>query len=180
METVGGLICFGAPVILVIAIWINVNWLLGPLNRAAGNNDCPVQFSLADLLSLFILVQFPIGLVRWVADIGGWSHAAEVMTDVMVGAVAVWLWWNTARLLSLAGIHAVSKRCFILIFVVPCLLVVPLAIFVPIAAAIYRKDAMLLLMEIPIIAVPGLLGLFTRAAASAAMKNKDQENREEL
>jgi hypothetical protein len=181
MDVLGGLLCLGMPAVLIIAIWATLGWILGPLNRAAGDRQYPTQYGLADLLCLFVLVQLPIGSVRWLANYGNWSRAAEAMADVMVGTVAVWLWWNTARLLSLAGVHTGWRRAVVLIVIVPCLIIGPLAVLFPVIMAIGRPGPIFLLAELPILGVLYLLGLFTRATvASAEKENREQEAGKEL
>jgi hypothetical protein len=176
MEALGGLVCLGTPVALGIAIWATLAWILGPLNRAAENRQYPIQYGLADLLSLFVLVQFPIGIVRWTTCHGDWVQSGEVAIDILIGIVAVLLWWNTARLLSRAGVHTVWRRCVVLILVVPSLIVGPFAVFAPLISVMDRGNVLWLLADVPVVAILYLLGRFTRATvASTAVTSQGNE-----
>lgn len=170
MDVLGGLPCLGVPVALIVAVWATLNWILGPLNRAAKDRQYPIQYGLADLLSLFVLVQFPIGIIRWIANETRTDRATEVTIDIFVLIIAILLWWNTARLLSLAGVHRVWRRAVVLIVIVPCLIIGPLAVLFPVIMAMDRPGPVFLLAELPIIGILYLLGLFTRAAVASAEK----------
>jgi hypothetical protein len=146
MERIAGLLCcFGALLVPGLVIWATLNWILGPLNRAAKNRQYPIQYGLADLLSLFVLVQFPIGIIRWIANETRTDHAAEVAIDFFVLIIAILLWWNTARLLSRAGVHTVWRRAVVLIVIVPCLIIGPFAVFFPVIMAMDRPGPIVLL-----------------------------------
>jgi hypothetical protein len=180
MDAVGVVIlCFGVPLVLGLVVWATLNWILGPLNRAAENRQYPIQYSLADLLSLFVLVQFPIGIIHWIAHETRADGAAEVTIDVFILIVAILLWWNTARLLSRAGVHRVSRRAVVLIVIVPSLIVGPLAVFVPVMGVMGVMDSgnvLWLFAYVPIIGILYLLGRFTRATvASAALASQGEQ-----
>ena len=62
--------CITGFVASVAAAWACLNWVLGPLDRAAKNRQFPIQFGLADLLCLFVLIQLPVGILHWtLADV---------------------------------------------------------------------------------------------------------------
>lgn len=161
---------------LGLAVWAILNWILGPLNRAANNRQYPIQYSLADLLFLFVLVQFPIGLIRWMASATQMDRAAEVAIDIVVLIIAILLWWNTARLLSRAGVHTVWRRAVILIIAVPSLIAGPFAIFIPLGLAMDKGHGFMILIEIPIIGFLYWLGLFTRAAVASAKTEAEMQD----
>lgn len=151
----------------VISIWACCNWVLGPLNRAAQNRQYPIQYSLADLLCLFVLVQLPVGIVRWVFSIAR-IESGEVICDVLIGIVATLLWWNCARLLSLAGVHTVWRRCVFLALVVPGLIAGPVAIFLLAVRGLDGKNVLYMLAAIPVVGIVYGLGRFTRAIVASA------------
>ena len=72
MESLVGLVAFvavGAFIIAVMAViiataWALLNSALGALDRAAKNRQFPIQFGLADLLCLFVLIQLPVGVIH--------------------------------------------------------------------------------------------------------------------
>jgi hypothetical protein len=175
-----GSIFFAALAGIVLAIWASLNWVLGPLNRAAENREFPIQFSLADLLCLFVLVQLPVGIVHW-ATRGEWERGM-VSGDVFFGLLAGLLWWNVARLLSRAGVHTVWQRCVALTFVVPGIIVGPLVVVVfPFAAFCSVMDKRLgaaglwLLAEIPVVGILYGLGRFTRAIVASTKETETEQ-----
>jgi hypothetical protein len=155
-----------------LAIWASLSWVLGPLNRAAENRDFPIQYSLADLLCLFVLVQLPVGIVHW-ATLGSGERSLEVPGDVFFGLLAGLLWWNVARLLSRAGVHTVWQRCVALTVVVPAIIVGPIVVMViPIVA--FNTNLLWLLAELVVVWALYGLGRFTRAIVAAANETAEE------
>ena len=99
MEPLLALVVFVAVVsAIAFAAWACLNWVLGPLDRAAKNRRYPIQFALADLLCLFVLIQLPVGLIHWAArDV---PRGRLVIFDVVLGVVATVVWWFCVRTLS--------------------------------------------------------------------------------
>ena len=57
MEFLGCLVGLAMLAAMASAVWGCYRWVLGPLDRAAKSRQYPAQFSLADLLSLFVLAR---------------------------------------------------------------------------------------------------------------------------
>ncbi len=109
------LVAVGAAIIgIIVAIAFAaracLNWVLGPLDRAAKNRQFPIQFGLADLLCLFVLIQLSIGFLQWMSG----DVEAVVVLDILLGVIVIVVWWKCVRTLSQAGIHGAWQRCFVL------------------------------------------------------------------
>ena len=151
----------------VISIWACCNWVLGPLNRAAQNRRYPIQYSLADLLCLFVLVQLPVGIVRWVFSIAR-IESGEVICDVLIGIVATLLWWKLRPTVVAGGR---SYRLATLRF--PCLGCArpyrrPGSIFPLAVRGLDGKNVLYMLAAIPVVGIVYGLGRFTRAIVASA------------
>jgi hypothetical protein len=160
-------------------VWASLLWMLGPLDRAAKNRQYPIQFGLADLLSLFVLIQLPIGLIHWALQAE--PHRVAVIFDVVLGVINTVLWWFCVRTLSRAGIHVVWQRCLVIIVVMPGAYVGSIvAIVLPFVAGQFfleQKFAIadwLLLAETILAGILYAFSRFTRAIAAAA-KDKDND-----
>jgi hypothetical protein len=157
------------------AVWASLNWVLGPLDRAAKNRQSPIQFGLADLLCLFILIQLPVGIVHWtLADV---LREGIVVVDILIGIVAGLVWWVCWHTMSRAGIEVVWQRCVVLALVLPggyvgsvALMVLPIAVG---ALLLFQPDrstiaCWLLLVEVVLPAILYYFGRFTRAIVAAS------------
>jgi len=167
-----GLFVLPLLVIIGFAAWACLNWVLGPLDRAARNRQFPIQFGLADLLCLFVQVQLPVGSVHWALHNG--LQEGVLVVDVVLGAVATLVWWICVRTLSRAGIHVVWQRCVILTLAMPAAYVGTVAVIVlPFLAFGFFADQQrstagwLLLVEIPLAGILYGLGRFTRAVVAS-------------
>jgi hypothetical protein len=170
----GGLIAFVA---VMVAVLMSLSWVLGPLDLAAKNRRYPMQFGLADLLCLGVLIQVLVASLHWPSQ--GEANRPIIALDVLFGAVVTFLWWLAVRTLSRAGIHTVWQRCVILMLVMPVSYIGCVAIIVlPFVAASHLLDrqlataAWLLLAEVILIGVLYAFSRLTRAIA-AASKEKD-------
>jgi hypothetical protein len=98
--------------------WLAAIWVLGPLDRAAKNRRYPIQFSLADLLCLFVQVQLALAgpslLFRTMADR---TPAIGISVALVAGTLLVW--WTGVRTLSRAGVHSTTGRSVTLIVIIP-------------------------------------------------------------
>jgi hypothetical protein len=159
------------------AVWASLNWVLGPLDRAAKNRQSPIQFGLADLLCLFVLIQLPVGILHWtLADV---LREGIVMVDILLGIVAGLVWWVCWHTMSRAGIEVVWQRCLVLAIVLPggyvgsvALMVLPFA-----AGALFMSDHAaiawwLLLVEVVLPAILYCFGRFTRAIVAESRDNE--------
>jgi hypothetical protein len=113
------LLGLGGFALAVFVIWRAAVWVLGPLDRAARRRSHPVQFSLADLLCLFILVDLPMGGIHCLVPNGDRTPDGVIAADVVVTLVAALVWWTGVRTLSRAGIHGTWQRSFVLAVVIP-------------------------------------------------------------
>jgi hypothetical protein len=170
----GGLIAFVA---LMVAVLLSLSWVLGPLDLAAKNRRYPMQFGLADLLCLGVLIQMLVASLHWASQ--GGANRSVIVLDVLFGAFVAFLWWLGVRTLSRAGIHTVWQRCIILILVMPVSYIgCVAAIVLPFVAASYLLDrqlataAWLVLAEVILVGILYGFSRFTRAIA-AASKEKD-------
>ena len=109
----------GGIALAVIAIWRSAVWVLGPLDQAARNRWHPVQFSLADFLCLFILVDLPMGGIHYCVPQGDGVTGGVIAADVVVVVLAALVWWTGVRTLSRAGIMAPGGAGFVLAVVIP-------------------------------------------------------------
>jgi hypothetical protein len=172
------IVCLAIVGAVLFAALGSLNWVLGPLDRAAKNRQFPIQFSLADLLCLFVLVQLPLGAVHsvlhWVPR-GGEFHAGVLVVDLVVALLAASVWWTYVRTLSRAGIHVVWHRCVALCIALPAAFVGSVAMIVlPLVAVgllVGRETSTGLWMLLAVVAIGGALyglGRFTRAIVAAA------------
>jgi hypothetical protein len=166
---------------VVFTIGACLKWVIGPLDRAAKDRQYPVQYSLADLLCVFVLVQLVIGLSHWATcDSQQPTAIAILILDVVLAAVAAVVWWKFVRTLSRAGILIVWHRCVILVIILPAAVVGSIAVmflFFVALATIQSQNIIvgiwLLLAEIPVIGIQYAMGRFTRRIAASAEKERD-------
>jgi hypothetical protein len=158
------------------AAWACLNWVLGPLDRAAKNRQFPIQFGLADLLCLFVLIQLPVGILNW--TLADDLKQGIVAADILVGIAAGSVWWVCWHTMSRAGIQVVWQRCVVLALVLPGGYVGSIALAVlPFAAvALFMSDRptiawWLLLVEIVLPAILYYFGRFTRTIVAASKDN---------
>jgi hypothetical protein len=168
MENIFCLLAFAAMVAGIAEVVLGcLRWALGPLDRPAQNQKSSMQFSVADLLYLFVLVQLPVGVVHWVL------LRVEIPFDALVGdsavgIVAALVWWRSMRMLSRAGVHTVWRRCTVLTVALPGIIVGTVGmIALPCVALAYNRG-WLLLAEMPVIGILYGLGRFTRAIVASS------------
>ncbi len=113
------MVVLGGIALTVIVIWRSAGWVLGPLDRAAKNRWYPVQFSLADFLCLFILVDLSLGGIHSCVPKGDGVMGGAIAVDAVVVVLAALVWWTGVRTLSRAGIHGTWRRGFVLVVVIP-------------------------------------------------------------
>jgi hypothetical protein len=119
MSALVALVAVGGIALAVFVIWWSAVWVLGPLDQAAKNRWHPVQFSLADFLCLFILVDLPMGGIHCFVPQGDREMGGVIAADVLVALLAALVWWTGVRTLSRAGIHGTWRRGFVLAVVIP-------------------------------------------------------------
>ena len=170
--------------VVVATAFALLNSALGQLDRAARNRQFPIQFGLADLLCLFVLIQLPIGFVHWA--LGDILRQAVVGVDVLLGVVVTAVWWKCVRTLSRAGIHVVWQRCFVLAISLPGsfvssvgLIVLPLFAVYSLVTQQYAAAEWLLIVEVILPFILFALGRFTNAIVAFSTKGVAPENSRE-
>jgi hypothetical protein len=158
-------------------------WVFGPLDRAARNRQFPMQFGLADLLCLFVLVQLPVGIVHWTfrEDL----QQGIVVLDIVLSVVATVVWWVCLQTLSRAGVHVVWHRCVVLALALPCGYAGSLAVIaVPFAALgllVHGERSIagwLMLAELAIVCVLYGFGRFNRMIVATAKETPPADSSE--
>jgi hypothetical protein len=123
-----------AAAVAVLALAIG-RWIFNPVERAARRRELPPQYSIADFLCLFFLIQLPMALVH--GYLGGTesrgpgselARAAPWVLDVFAWFACGMMWWLSIRTLSRAGIRNPWSRAIFLVVVVPVALVGALGI----------------------------------------------------
>jgi hypothetical protein len=160
---------------LAVSIW-PFRWVLGPVERAAKERGGSVQFNLADVLSLFVLIQLALGAVHWKPL--EMRLGAMIVFDALLAGIVALIWWAYVRILSEAGIHVIWPRCVILVAALPIATAAGLAtLFLPFAVLdLFRSrdvawhDAGVLTGAIVLGTVAYGLGHVTRAIVASAAK----------
>jgi hypothetical protein len=168
---------------LIFGVWLAISWVVKPLDRAAKNRRYPIQFSLADFLCLFVLMQLPLGALQWAAH----DLPALPVLDAMVAAAAIAVWWMCVRTLSRAGIHVVWQRCLALAVVMPtaifgsfALVFLLIGVMAMLSEAWFTDASWMLAAELAVVGVFYGFGKFTRAiVASSEARRMEQEAAEQ-
>ena len=96
-------------------------WVLRPVDRAASAHRHPPQFTLADFLCLFFLIQLSMTLGHSLAT---WEESQIVWVIDGYGWIAAGLlWWFGVQNLYRAGVHNLWHRTIFLAIVLPITLV---------------------------------------------------------
>jgi hypothetical protein len=82
------------------------DWALQSLDRAGKGRKCALQFSLADILCLFVPAQLALGAVHW-AMRNVETHTKEWELYIAIVVFMLLIWWNLVLRLSRADIHVV-------------------------------------------------------------------------
>ena len=166
-----GIVCFSVRVCF--------GWVLGPLNLAAKDRQCAVQFGLADFFCLFVLIQLPLGAVYGALH-GAASQELVIGTGLFLLVVISMIWWNFVQMLSRASIQVVWQRCVVLAVVLPLAAVGSIAMTVVAVLLVYNHGTGLrfiwfLVGEVSLACLIYGAGRFTRAIVASAAKNEEQE-----
>ena len=118
METVLGFLGIIGILASLAAAGFAVNWVLGPLDRAAKDRRYLIQFTLADFLCLFVqtqlLLAIPAALFHGVED-----RRPVIAVTVVIIALVLLVWWTGVRTLSRAGVHDTRGRALTLVIGIP-------------------------------------------------------------
>lgn len=182
MESLACVRILAAPLVgasLATAIGL---WVFHPVERAARKRELPPQYSIADFLCLFFLIQLPMALVHgyfrgepsrlFGNDI---SRAAPWILDAFAWFACGMMWWLGVRTLSRAGIRNPWSRAIFLVVVVPIALVGALGIPILLAVIGTGLDSLqpsswtgLVLLELALIGAVLGCGKYTRRIVAAA------------
>jgi len=167
--------------IAAIPIWFCQKWVLGPLDRAARGRRGPTQFFLADMFSLFVLVQVPLAMILGNArGLEAPSILALTVTAGVLVAGAGSVWWFGVRTLSRAGIGVVWQRFIVVSAVIPVAFVGSLSVvFLPLFA-MGLGNIWLILVEIIVICVLYGLGRFVRWIVATAEARETVSLKQEM
>ena len=151
-------------------------WVFGPIKLAAEERSCRFQFTLADILCLFVFAHLALGMVSWEVQAEG--GGSVVIADTIVGLVVVLGWWSFVRMLSRAGIRIVRQRCVLMLVVLPVSAIGSYAVaFIPFALVDLFTSRSNIFRDICILLAGSLLpfviyrlGHFTRAIVASAAK----------
>jgi hypothetical protein len=104
----------------IFVVGYSLNWVLGPLDRAAKNRRYRVQFSLADFLCLFVEVQLALGVLALAfRGTDGKMTGLAVFLSIVILAVVSLVWWTGVRTLSAGGIDGTFARALTLSIGIP-------------------------------------------------------------
>jgi hypothetical protein len=162
--------------IAFIAAAVADRWVFGPLRRAAVERDYRVQFTLADVLCLFVAAQLALGTLHWETRDEGGQNLTVVFLFILL--LVVFGWWQFVRMLSRAGVRVVWQRCVFMLVALPVTVLGSYAVaFAPFAVVdlfmnkpSVLRDACILLAAIVLPGVIYRLGRFTRAIVASAAK----------
>ncbi len=126
--------CFVFPVAFLLVVVIVGgtakligNWVLRPLDQAGRRLQLPMQFTVADFLCLFFMLQLPMAFIHS-GPVNEESFLLIVFLDVFVWGSIGTMWWISVRTLSRAGILSPWRRSVFLAIVVPVTIVGAIAV----------------------------------------------------
>lgn len=130
------LLLLGGAVAVAIRV---VRWIAEPIESLARSRQARTQFTLADLLVLFAMLQLAVGTVHYLVMRGagpgsGGRVPGAYGLDAFAALFTVLCWWCGASMVSRAGIQRSWHRIVVLAFVVPvgiasCVAIVGLTVF---------------------------------------------------
>ncbi len=165
-----------------LSTWLSAKWVLGPLDRAAKNRNYPIQFSLSDVLCLFVQVQLalagPAILLRATEEK---AQVVGITIAIVAVALVLLVWWTGVRTLSRAGVHGTIGRITTLTVIIPFgytfSLAIP-AVAIMIAALFdgpqreLPRAEFLLLVELTMVLLVIGMGFVTRKILAAAERQR--------
>jgi hypothetical protein len=179
MEDIPALATFLVAMAVMACSWAVIRWVMKPLENAAEGRKVAIQFSLADVLCLFVPVQLQLGVIHWVMQF----HKTETKaweTYLFITVLVVFCWWYLVRLLSRAGVEVAWHRCVVLVAILP----IPLAVSMMVDVLLgrdklideHRKLAVcgLLLAVFLLGGVLYVLGRFTRTIVASAEARRSE------
>lgn len=182
MDLFACVLVLAAPLAVTCLAMAIGRWVFHPVEWAAQQRELPPQYSIADFLCLFFLIQLPMALVH--GYVGGaesrrpgdeLDRAAPWILDAFAWFACGMMWWLSVRTLSRAGIRNPWSRAIFLVVVVPVALVGALGI--PILSAIILTGLGrlaplalwgLVLLELVLVGAVFGCGKYTRRIVAAA------------
>ena len=89
-------------------------WILHPLDEAAKRSRMRLQFTLADFLCLFVIVQAPMAMIHGLAD-----GEASIVLDLFAWFCVGSMWFGSVWEMSRAGVQRPLDRCVFLVVMLP-------------------------------------------------------------
>ncbi len=171
--------------VAVLALAIG-RWIFNPVEQAARKREFPPQYSIADFLCLFFLIQLPMALVhgyfgggrsRFV--VGELARAAPWILDIFAWFACGMMWWLSVRTLSRAGVRNPRSRAIFLVVVVPVALVGALGIPIVSIAMVAGADSLppptlwgLSLLGVVLVGAVVACGKYTRRIVAEEAKSE--------
>jgi len=151
--------------------WLG-RWVLRPLDEAAKGRAHPMQFTIADFLCLFVLLQVSTAMVYW--GLGPPTRAtisAMWCIGLFAWAANVTFWLKGVEVMSRAGIRTPWRRSAFLLFVWPVTLLAsagsPVLVVGSLIAAFHRD--LLTAGEFLLGAAGAVAGLYVSARLTRGM-----------
>ena len=168
-----------------VYVWFTLNWMVGPLARRGKNRRYKTQFSIADLLCLFVLAQLALALPTSLLVHKRVDFLIALPAFVIPLIIVLVVWWSGVDLLSRAEIRTPTARVLTLLVVLPLgyasALAMPVIAVLAIAWFLSPSvtsqgplvgELMLLADAVLILIVVGL-GFVTRRIVAAADRKKE-------
>ena len=108
-----------AFVVSLVAALFCGRWTLGPLKPASAHSKARAQFTIADILCLFVQIQLVLATIYRGAWKMGPRNAELLPAAVLLSVVTAGFWWGGVILLERAEVRNVWHRIFVLIAGIP-------------------------------------------------------------
>ncbi len=118
MEAVGALTAFVGLAAFIFAAIALCNWLLEPVNRAAGHLNAPTRFQLTDFIWLMMQLQIVLAVVIQTVGEAASQRGLLIILGLLCLPVVV-LWAASVSVVSRAGIMQPLRRAVVILLLVP-------------------------------------------------------------
>lgn len=114
--------CMGLVMFLFLGLAVGlgiviVKWILDPLETASRRQRRPAQFTMADFLSLFFLLQFPMAAIHALPD--EVPRGVKVAFDCAAWVACGSLWASSVKKLANCGVERPRHRLIFLALILP-------------------------------------------------------------
>jgi hypothetical protein len=115
LSIVFGLAC------LVVTIFVIGRWIFSPIDRRGESRDAPLQFSISDILCLFVILQIPLIASHFLGtnSVIEEEQRSFWMITIIAWVIAPIIWFTCARALSKADIRNGRHRLIFLGLILP-------------------------------------------------------------